>query len=201
MKYDLNCATSTLQLHCFVHLILCSTFPFSVSFLDDIRICNKDLLQLSLVCIYFKASPRSPAPFRRNLQKSLKLAAFAGPLSCFRKQVPLCSHYAFTFYGSFLNYMLISTNVKLRGEVGKDHTKPRGYNTVCVSAACFCEHPYTQVLCRNVSPILQRAQCSACCKKRPGILLYKSQTLQDSKLKKKQGERKEKGSSNENITS
>lgn len=118
-KYDLNCATFKLQLCCCVHLILYLTLPFSISLLDDIRICNKDLLQHSQVTIYFKASPRSPALFRSNSQKSLALEAFAGPLSCFWKQVPLCSYYAFKFYSSFLNYMLISKNVKLREKLAR----------------------------------------------------------------------------------
>lgn len=126
-----------------MHLILYLTFPFSILLLDDIRICNKDLLQLSQVTIYFKVSPRSPAPFRSNLQKSLVLAVFAGPSSCFWKQVPLCSYYAFKFYGSFLNYMLISKNVKLRGKVGKDHTKSQHCSAACVSLYSTYVHGYT----------------------------------------------------------
>lgn len=159
-----------MQLCCCVHLILYLTFTFYISLLDDIRICKKDLLQLSQVTIYFKVSPKFPAPFRSNLQKSLLWAVFVGPLSCFWKQVPLCSYYAFKFYGLFLNYMLISKNVKLRGKVGKDHTKSQHCSAVCLSLQYFCAwlHPYIQVLCRKVAMILQSeeglirgAQCAA----------------------------------------
>lgn len=181
-----------------MHLILYLTFPFSILLLDDIRICNKDLLQLSHVTIYFKVSPRSPASFRSNLQKSLVLAVFAGPSSCFWKQVPLCSYYAFKFYGSFLNYMLISKNVKLRGKVGKDHTKSQHCSAacVCLSIVLMC-----MAIPLHLSALYEcgpdpaacwesHQRCSACCNKRPRIVPYKSQTLQDPNERKK-GRREE----------
>ena len=181
-----------------MHLILYLTFPFSISLLDDIRFCNKDLLQLSQVTIYFKVSPRSSAPFRSNLQKSLVLAVFAGPSSCFWKGVPLCSYYAFKFYSSFLNYMLISKNVKLWGKVGKDHTKSQRCSAacVCLSVALLCPaiplHSSALYECGPDPAVCwgSHQKRSVCCHKRPRITLYKSQTLQDPN-ERKQGRREE----------
>lgn len=175
-----------------MHLTLYLTFTFYISLLDDIRICKKDLLQLSQVTIYFKVSPRSPAPFRSNLQKSLLWAVFAGPLSCFWKQVPLCLYYALKFYGLFLNYMLISKNVQLWGKVGKDHTKWQHCSAARVSLNSTYVHGYTLTFKCSVgmwawccSMRRSHQRCSACWNKRPRIMLYKSPTLQAPKERKK----------------